>query len=212
MEYTRFCNTCGKELDDKTGKRKYCNAECYHESHRVKRTCVLCGKGLTFTQKKYCSNTCRNIGHRLEHRAHQREISPEEAQKIRENRKIKLVARAIKWQKENKGKVYAAQVALQNKELVTIIYECHCDHPKKQNHHFDYTRPLEVIKLCPSCHAAEHARLRLLAAQSAHNSDTSAVNSVARRSQRENSSTVDLPSITTSQAGELRSASNLIAV
>jgi hypothetical protein len=55
-------------------------------------------------------------------------------------------------------------------------------------------------------------RLRLLADQSAHNSIAPAGQSVARNSLGLESSAVELPSITTSQAGELRSASNLIAV
>ena len=48
---------------------------------------------------------------------------------------------------------------------VKILYECPCDHPKKHNHHFDYDRKYEVIRLCPPCHGKEHSRLRFVGAQ-----------------------------------------------
>lgn len=43
-----------------------------------------------------------------------------------------------------------------------IIYECKCKIGKKVNHHFDYYRPFEVIKLCHRCHVTEHYRLKNL--------------------------------------------------
>ena len=47
--------------------------------------------------------------------------------------------------------------------IISILYECPCKTDEvKQNHHFDYNRPLEVIRLCPKCHGAEHVRLRAL--------------------------------------------------
>lgn len=31
------------------------------------------------------------------------------------------------------------------RHLVTILYECPCDNPKKQHHHPDYTKPYETF-------------------------------------------------------------------
>ncbi len=42
---------------------------------------------------------------------------------------------------------------------INIIYECPCKKEKKHNHHFNYDRPLEVMRLCVSCHKKEHSRL-----------------------------------------------------
>lgn len=43
---------------------------------------------------------------------------------------------------------------------VHILYECPCSNPKKQRHHYNYSRPTEVLLLCPSCHRKEHSRLK----------------------------------------------------
>ena len=44
-------------------------------------------------------------------------------------------------------------------EKLNILYECPCKTSKKVNHHFNYDRPLEVMRLCISCHRREHIRL-----------------------------------------------------
>jgi len=61
----------------------------------------------------------------------------------------------------------AKRLAYENPSLVKVLYECPCNIKEKQNHHPDYLKPLEVYKLCRSCHLAEHERLRALAALSA---------------------------------------------
>ena len=67
-----------------------------------------------------------------------------------------------------------AVIYTQEKDYVRILYECACDNIQtgpagKHNHHFDYERPHEVIRLCPQCHKKEHARLRSIGAQPAYN-------------------------------------------
>jgi hypothetical protein len=41
-----------------------------------------------------------------------------------------------------------------------VIFQCDCADPRKINHHPDYDRPMEVMKLCRSCHAKLHSELR----------------------------------------------------
>lgn len=65
------------------------------------------------------------------------------------------------------SKLRAHQLCKNNPEKINVIYVCACKDRKKLHHHFNYTRPYDVVDLCRQCHAAEHARLRLLAAQSA---------------------------------------------
>lgn len=164
-----ICQTCKKEFEDKTGKRKYCSTECFHESHRCNRFCVTCGKRLNYQQKKCCSYECyykyrkgkfypslNNCPEKLI------PLTPEQIKITTEARRKKLIDRSIKWQKENPEKTKASSYARSHKNELLILYECACDHPEKHRHHFDYELKNIVILLCPNCHAAEHARLRRL--------------------------------------------------
>ena len=73
------------------------------------------------------------------------------------------------------GKIRNAAYKKMYGNKLTIIYECPCKTTKKENHHYNYNRPLEVARLCRSCHLKEHSRLRLLAVSTADNSTTPAV-------------------------------------
>ena len=57
-------------------------------------------------------------------------------------------------------KQLAQQLIHDNPEMVSVIYECPCKKDKKELHHFDYFNPYQVLKLCRSCHAKEHGRLK----------------------------------------------------
>lgn len=46
-----------------------------------------------------------------------------------------------------------------NKNHVVVVYECACEITNKINHHYDYERPYEVVRLCNRCHRKEHYRL-----------------------------------------------------
>ncbi len=37
---------------------------------------------------------------------------------------------------------------------------CHCRHAPIHAHHDDYSKPLEVIYLCPTCHRRRHRHMR----------------------------------------------------
>lgn len=66
-----------------------------------------------------------------------------------------------------------------NGKTLTVIYECPCKTTKKDNHHYNYNRPLEVVRLCRSCHVKEHHRLQLSAASPLNIATNQAVNAQA---------------------------------
>lgn len=104
---------------------------------------------------------------------------------------------------------------------INVIYECPCKATKKHRHHFDYDRPCDILLLCIPCHRKEHARLnQSQAAMTAHDSSTvapsesslTAVISQDRATQKQYSSSVELPNLATAYVENERSASSLIAV
>lgn len=44
-------------------------------------------------------------------------------------------------------------------ERIITLKECDCDE-KKLNHHPDYNKPFEIMKICRFCHKAEHKNMR----------------------------------------------------
>jgi predicted nucleic acid-binding Zn ribbon protein len=59
-----YCRKCGKEIKVVFGGRRvFCSDECckawYKEHGRIHKNCLICGKPLTGTNKKYCSAECR---------------------------------------------------------------------------------------------------------------------------------------------------------
>lgn len=65
-----------------------------------------------------------------------------------------------RYPEKHKAKLLSGQYP----HLLTVLGECNCNIEKKQNHHPDYSKPFEVIRLCTKCHGAEHRRLRSLSA------------------------------------------------
>ena len=69
---------------------------------------------------------------------------------------------AERWRVNHPLEITVNELCKKYPHLVQVLYECACDNLRKHNHHFDYSRPFEVIRLCNSCHRKEHARLRRL--------------------------------------------------
>ena len=64
-----------------------------------------------------------------------------------------------RWKKSHPLEISTSELCKQYPTLVKVLYECPCDKESKHNHHFDYSRPFEVIRLCNICHRKEHGRL-----------------------------------------------------
>ncbi len=86
-------------------------------------------------------------------RAKGRENAKNREQKYDKEKALKWVR---KWQKKNKHKLNAAAKARRAVKLGKIIKPNYCqicgDEAKLQNHHHDYSKPLEVIFVCRMCH------------------------------------------------------------
>ena len=68
----------------------------------------------------------------------------------------------MKQTKDNRRRMVSLFMAAFKDDMV-ILGECSCVYHKKHFHHPDYRRPLEVFRMCPSCHQREHGILRFCA-------------------------------------------------
>jgi predicted nucleic acid-binding Zn ribbon protein len=74
MRRKKYCKYCGKEIDRKSNYRLYCSERCRRQWHYEEQEdlfyvpgvkqdkCIVCGKGLTVRQLKYCSKACYSLG------------------------------------------------------------------------------------------------------------------------------------------------------
>lgn len=64
------CAVCGREVESKCSRQKYCSHECYNLARKValkpqvpleETTCQACGKKFTehYKGEKFCSDECR---------------------------------------------------------------------------------------------------------------------------------------------------------
>lgn len=149
----RFCVVCGVLLPKvikktKTGKIVaqaghflYCSEHKPAPYIKKQRVCLICNKPLPKKAHKY----------HPECRPYPKHHNP--------NLQAHSLA-SLRWQKNNKEKAKAAQLARYHSYRLNILYECSCKTNHKHNHHFDYDRPYEVIRLCTKCHHREHRRLK----------------------------------------------------
>ena len=106
------------------------------------RLCAKCGEPRPSHKVKYCEKCSWDVC------CYKSKPSKYSKERYHKNSK-KIKARSATWYADIVGKL-------------DVIYECRCKDKKKFNHHFDYDRPREVIRLCRNCHLVEHYRLKSL--------------------------------------------------
>jgi len=135
------------------------------------KTCFKCGaeKPLTeFYKHKQMSdgylNKCKSCkkeyqkGHRLENVEYYRSFD-KQRQKNRDRQKA-IQVRALQWRKRNPDK-YKAHTAVGNavRDGRLVKGPCQvCGDQSVHAHHEDYTKPLDVVWLCPKHHSEKHSK------------------------------------------------------
>jgi hypothetical protein len=133
------------------------------------KVCVQCGaeKPLTeFYKHKQMSdgylNKCKSCKkeyqkeHRLENVEYYRSYD-KQRQKNRDRQKA-IQASSLRWRKRNPDK-YKAQTAVGNavRDGKLVKEPCQvCGDQSVHAHHEDYTKPLDVVWLCPKHHSEKH--------------------------------------------------------
>lgn len=133
--------------------------------------CKTCNKEYTtefrYIKSKFCSVTCFNI-YRDKHKLtkdQKREKERVRARKYYSTDKGKQIVKNIakKWRQINYSKYYARILvnrAVNARKIIKPKVCSRCINTKYiQGHHPDYSKPLEVIWLCISCHRKEHQNL-----------------------------------------------------
>jgi hypothetical protein len=151
----KICPVCGEKFQPRRNTKKYCSIKCQskffnHPTPKIENICIHCNAIFMGRKgRKYC-DFCRKNSAKIEWGKNKNNPTL----KKNHSQSVRL------YQKQNPDKVRAQVIAYSNPKAITIHYECPCSHTKKHNHHFDYSRPLDVIRLCPTCHRVEHKRLR----------------------------------------------------
>jgi hypothetical protein len=175
-----YCKNCGKEIEIVKGQQIRC-AECeLLFQTRFQRPgkkepaicyCIECGEPLPIntitdingiTYQRYGNrNKCETCD-RAPKCTNTKEPHPRPLPIRNQQSKVAHINAVKRWAENNPEKVRASSRVRYRKDMANIIYECRCDHPNKVFHHFDYSKPYDVILLCPECHRIEHRRLKNL--------------------------------------------------
>ena len=137
-----------------------------------KRFCEVCKKEIPITRvyRNYCSNRCYHKAYSEKNKDKLKKNKQEHYQK---NREV-YIKKAILWNKnhpkkryqltENYRKKYPERIRAQGRINDGIRYgklkrkPCIVCNSKAHAHHPDYSKPLDVIWLCPRHHKLEHAK------------------------------------------------------
>jgi len=149
METTKKCNICNQiqpitNFYKSAAKCKPCNIE-YAKQYRLDNIDKV---------RVYDRN---RPNHKDRAEAHKERIA-----NISEDKKKIYTKQKNDWRKRNRDK----QSAHNKAKRANLDKLQHCEHCKEnkdlQGHHPDYTKPLEVVWLCASCHGVEHKRLNAI--------------------------------------------------
>ena len=151
-----FCKTCQQEKDSSCfyiSDKNHCK-DCKKEYARRYR---IDNKERILVYDRNRPNASERTQKQKEYKAKMRIENPEKYDKIfHSSRKRYRKKHREKVQAENK-----INDALRTGKL-TRPTECSVCHKKctPHGHHFDYTKPLEVIWVCPACHSKIHKQIR----------------------------------------------------
>lgn len=128
------------------------------QSGNYDNICSDCKKGMA--KGRYEKNKEKRLAYSRQYK----KDNPEKIKNLnvgwRKNNKDKARAYTRRWRKNNKEKSYAhtrVHEAIKDGRLVKPCKCSKCDSTERiQGHHEDYSKPLEVIWLCESCHVALH--------------------------------------------------------
>jgi len=109
-------------------------------------------------------SACRecNAAYDSEPRSLERKIERNRRYRAKPEGRLANLRHSVRWQDANPEKL-AAQYAVRNaKDRGDLKPQpCRdCGSKRVHGHHHDYSKPLDVIWLCPRHHREEHARLR----------------------------------------------------
>jgi len=121
----------------------------FHEIEKYEN-CILCGKKLEGSRRKFCSNKCLNEFWRKQYAKPYTPIMTDKLIRVRE-----------KYKKNTGGvkdRAKASRIAMKKYPSLNGI-TCQICNKKKavHRHHEDYTKPEEVIFVCWECHGKLHA-------------------------------------------------------
>lgn len=129
--------------------------------------CLQCGSRFTSLRRgspqKFCSEYCRHRWWKLNNRKRVRELNQKYYSTHKREQSIKYKLAIKKWVKENKIAISCHQKverAIKNGVLIKPKLCSNCNRKTKLHaHHDDYSKPLEVLWLCGSCHRLRHSSL-----------------------------------------------------
>lgn len=122
--------------------------------------CSKCGRTVVADQghvshaKRICRDCKRESRNTEANRAYLSSRRKSHPEVIRESMR--------RWREKNPHKWQAEQQLNKAIRLGTVVRPKQCDHCKSftriEGHHFDYSRPLDVMWLCRKCHMAQHRK------------------------------------------------------
>jgi hypothetical protein len=145
------CAKCGKDFIGNHPRSKYCSHECYRYVERQKHNEKRALNPAHFRAlAKQCYERTREV--RIEKaREYQRSDRGKELQ-----RKRSAIRRITEKDKVDARNELNRAI---NRGLVVRGRCRDCDSTETHGHHPDYSKPLDVIWLCPEHHIAEHRRI-----------------------------------------------------
>ena len=142
----RECNTCGVKLDG------------YNNYRSCRTKCKECTKKAVRANRASNIEYYREFDRKRYHESDERKASARAcADRARADGRT---AQYKKKYRENNPEKIKARTAVSNalRDGLLEKFPCvTCGETKSEGHHEDYTRPLEVVWMCRSCHCAYHA-------------------------------------------------------